>query len=49
MNAHNLILEALDSIFAFNVADDLLGDVLTDQAGILAGISPDDIDQFVMD
>lgn len=43
------ILDALSAVISWDVSDELFSDAVLSQACLLAGISPDDIDECGLD
>jgi hypothetical protein len=48
MSYQNLI-DAIDTVLSWNIPDEQFGDAVQTQAGLLAGISPDDIGECSLD
>ncbi len=48
MSTQNIV-DAIDAVLSWELSEDLFSDAVLSQAGLLAGISPDDISECSLD
>lgn len=49
MNLHNVVMQSIEAVLALDIPDEYFGEAVVDQACVFAGISPDDMDEFISD